>query len=238
MLRMGGEISASSSSATPAPTSTGSKASTANTPNNTTPKSTPTLTSQNGRPLVCGPDELELPYPVLLKGDVCKGFGRGSKELGIPTANLPSEVAESAGKALDTGIYYGFASVGNGLEVWPMVMSFGWNPYYKNERRSAVRCSGERSKDDEEESYTKPWKLGGAHPACLCKRLLRPGAAGDCRRLHPGGKGLPLARCADWRYPDGYSGGTDLVDAACVPGVEERRLFTGCLNDVALFAIS
>jgi hypothetical protein len=28
--------------------------------------------------------------------------------------------------------------VGSSSQVWPMVMSFGWNPFYKNERRSAV----------------------------------------------------------------------------------------------------
>ncbi|KAJ3117597.1 riboflavin kinase [Phlyctochytrium bullatum] len=89
------------------------------------------------RPLVVGPEALEAPYPVNLKGEVSKGFGRGSKELGIPTANLPEPVAEDAGKVLETGIYYGWASVGSSANVWPMVMSFGWNPYYKNEKRSA-----------------------------------------------------------------------------------------------------
>lgn len=53
-------------------------------------------------------------------------------------ANLPEEVAEEAGKLIDAGIYYGWASVGFCKDVHPMVMSFGWNPYYKNERRSAV----------------------------------------------------------------------------------------------------
>jgi len=37
------------------------------------------------RPLVVGPDKPEAPFPVYLKGKVIKGFGRGSKELGIPT---------------------------------------------------------------------------------------------------------------------------------------------------------
>lgn len=26
--------------------------------------------------------------PIFLKGNVCKGYGRGSKELGIPTGKL------------------------------------------------------------------------------------------------------------------------------------------------------
>ncbi|KAJ3159881.1 riboflavin kinase, partial [Irineochytrium annulatum] len=74
------------------------------------------------------------------------GFGRGSKELGIPTANLPEEAAQLASRVLKSGIYYGWASLPSlareGQEAtedrcWPMVMSFGWNPYYKNERRTA-----------------------------------------------------------------------------------------------------
>ncbi|KAJ3036715.1 hypothetical protein HDV00_002427 [Rhizophlyctis rosea] len=106
---------------------------------------------------VAGGEELEKPYPVCLKGVVSKGFGRGSRELGIPTggfsrlllggfgdsgladwANLPEEVAESAGDILQTGIYYGWASVGKNQDgINPMVMSYGWNPYYQNEKRSA-----------------------------------------------------------------------------------------------------
>ncbi|KAI8815178.1 hypothetical protein BJ742DRAFT_670958 [Cladochytrium replicatum] len=86
---------------------------------------------------ICGPDAPQSPYPVYLKGEVSKGFGRGSKELGIPTANLPEAAACEAGNFMETGIYYGWASVGTSDTVWPMVMSFGWNPYYKNEKRSA-----------------------------------------------------------------------------------------------------
>ncbi|KND01450.1 riboflavin kinase [Spizellomyces punctatus DAOM BR117] len=89
------------------------------------------------RPSIAGEETPQPPFPVYLKGAVSKGFGRGSRELGIPTANLPEEVADEAGKVIDTGIYYGWASVGSCPEVHPMVMSFGWNPYYKNEKRSA-----------------------------------------------------------------------------------------------------
>ena len=37
------------------------------------------------RPLICGPDEVESPYPVYMKGPVQHGFKRGSKDLGCPT---------------------------------------------------------------------------------------------------------------------------------------------------------
>ncbi|RKO87822.1 hypothetical protein BDK51DRAFT_17188 [Blyttiomyces helicus] len=89
------------------------------------------------RPLIVGADVPDRKSLIFLKGPVAKGFGRGGKELGIPTANLPEEVAEVAGKTLETGIHYGWASVGTSPVVYPMVMSFGWNPYYKNEKRSA-----------------------------------------------------------------------------------------------------
>ncbi|KAJ3124903.1 riboflavin kinase [Nowakowskiella sp. JEL0407] len=89
------------------------------------------------RNLIIEPSVVTTPYPIMLKGKVTKGFGRGSKELGIPTANLPESVAEDAGKIMETGIYYGWASVGESDQVWEMVMSFGWNPFYKNEKRSA-----------------------------------------------------------------------------------------------------
>ncbi|KAJ8327724.1 riboflavin kinase [Batrachochytrium dendrobatidis] len=91
------------------------------------------------RPDVVGPEQPQSPYPVQLSGIVSKGFGRGGKQLGIPTANLPENVAQTAGELLETGIYYGWACVGHDASsaVLPMVMSFGWNPFYKNEKRSA-----------------------------------------------------------------------------------------------------
>jgi riboflavin kinase len=36
------------------------------------------------RESIAGPEVPIAPYPVYLKGSVSKGFGRGSKELGIP----------------------------------------------------------------------------------------------------------------------------------------------------------
>ncbi|XP_050463309.1 riboflavin kinase [Cataglyphis hispanica] len=72
--------------------------------------------------------------PYFLSGTVIKGFGRGSKALGIPTANLSESVVNSLLKDLDTGIYYGWASLHG--QVYKMVTSIGWNPYYKNEKKS------------------------------------------------------------------------------------------------------
>lgn len=52
----------------------------------------------------------------------------------------------------ESGVYYGYAQVSrakdgkatlpeNDGKVLPMVMSLGWNPFYKNERMSAVRST-------------------------------------------------------------------------------------------------
>ncbi|KAF9898030.1 riboflavin kinase, partial [Lobosporangium transversale] len=154
----------------------------------------PTATSVRAaaRPKIAGGPAPEKPFPIRMSGIVIKGFGRGSKELGIPTANLPEEAIEAQGPELETGIYYGWAQVvvrtkpssstttaaptatsdepsstpsrlstlptaaaaaiassisasssssslatDRPASVYPMVMSLGWNPFYKNEKKSA-----------------------------------------------------------------------------------------------------
>ena len=97
-----------------------------------------------------------------MSGPVIAGFGRGSKELGIPTANIPVDTSSpsSASSTPDqwlnstpSGVYFGYASLklpadhpdrnisssssSSKWEVYPMVMSIGYNPFYKNTVRSA-----------------------------------------------------------------------------------------------------
>ncbi|KAM3415471.1 Riboflavin kinase [Cercospora zeina] len=129
------------------------------------------------RPTVVGNDTgPEPPFPLKLDGKVIKGFGRGSKDLGIPTANIPlSGLSVGGNENLESGVYYGWAGISpcnatqqrppndtsnyklmssevhGGLQsilsgeiasvpargtVYPMVMSIGWNPFYKNTVRS------------------------------------------------------------------------------------------------------
>ncbi|KAK4549489.1 hypothetical protein LTR36_006486 [Oleoguttula mirabilis] len=143
-----------------------------------------------------GPDGgPEPPFPLRLDGKVIKGFGRGSSELGIPTANIPiSGLSVGGHEDVESGVYYGWAGLspskathqhppgteegrykhmtphimrtlnnaafgtaddgvadGDGDRegeekassrsqdkgaVYPMVMSIGWNPFYKNTVRS------------------------------------------------------------------------------------------------------
>ncbi|KAG8893199.1 riboflavin kinase [Tulasnella sp. 403] len=106
---------------------------------------------RQSRPEIVGPDVPEAPFPILMAGVVQRGFGRGGKDLGCPTANLPDEAVQSLPRDTKTGIYYGYARVhptveatgnpgdvaGDELETYPMVMSIGWNPFYKNEKLTA-----------------------------------------------------------------------------------------------------
>ena len=71
----------------------------------------------------------------LLSGQVVKGFGRGSKELGCPTANLSLEDCEEAVRGREAGVYYGWASV-DAQQVHGMAMNIGWSPFYGNEQKT------------------------------------------------------------------------------------------------------
>lgn len=113
------------------------------------------------RPLTAGATEgPEDPFPLRLSGPVIKGFGRGSKELQIPTANIPIDGLRVGGcETVESGVYYGYAGLNipaatsdddkssattatatatttTDGKVFPMVMSIGWNPFYKNSVRS------------------------------------------------------------------------------------------------------
>ncbi len=119
------------------------------------------------RPKIVGPEAPEPPYPITLSGLVQKGFGRGGKDLGCPTglsllllllysglirlhtANLPDESITPLSIKVEMGVYYGYAQIippqeyrgefcQEDLQVLPMVMSLGWNPFYKNKQLTAV----------------------------------------------------------------------------------------------------
>ncbi|KAI9500862.1 hypothetical protein BX070DRAFT_228982 [Coemansia spiralis] len=88
---------------------------------------TEAVAQASGRPLVAGPEEVLAPFPVVVEGSVVAGFGRGGKQLGIPTANLAEPAVEQL--ALPVGVYLGWAQVAG--------EPLGWNPFFKNEKLSA-----------------------------------------------------------------------------------------------------
>lgn len=112
------------------------------------------MSAATARPRIIYSDEgPESPYPLRMEGTVISGFGRGSKELGIPTANLPVDSDQTPWIADSTsGVYFGYASLAlpashpdrsssassdSAYQIYPMVMSIGYNPFYKNTVRSA-----------------------------------------------------------------------------------------------------
>jgi hypothetical protein len=66
-----------------------------------------------------------LSSPLVLDGTVVAGFGRGSKELGCPTANLDRNDVGVSITDVPAGVYFGWAYL-NGGSAEMMVMSIGW----------------------------------------------------------------------------------------------------------------
>ncbi|KAI1319753.1 hypothetical protein F5Y16DRAFT_94498 [Xylariaceae sp. FL0255] len=98
--------------------------------------------------ILCADSGPTAPYPLEMEGTVISGFGRGSKELGIPTANLPVDSSKTPWIAdARSGVYFGWASLAlpdshpdkssTKFQIYPMVMSIGYNPFYNNSVRSA-----------------------------------------------------------------------------------------------------
>jgi riboflavin kinase len=94
-----------------------------------------------------------LPTPESLTGAVVHGFGRGSAQLGFPTANLEidwsdAEKAPAAGRirnfvdSHDTGIYAAWAQVADGANrgVYKAAVSVGWNPHFGDLERKTIEA--------------------------------------------------------------------------------------------------
>ncbi|KAG2489296.1 hypothetical protein HYH03_012128 [Edaphochlamys debaryana] len=64
------------------------------------------------------PPGYRLRAPVMLSGTVVKGFGRGSRQMGTPTANIDTAGLQRALKDLAPGVYFGWAKV-HAPEGWP-----------------------------------------------------------------------------------------------------------------------
>ena len=82
--------------------------------------------------------------PYKISGNVIHGFGRGSKELGFPTANIDINLKNIN---LKNGVYYGKCSILPDNKIYTMVMSIGNNPHYNNEKRFEVHIISEFEND-------------------------------------------------------------------------------------------
>ena len=97
-------------------------------------------------------------------------------------ANLPDESLPPMSSVTKTGVYYGYARIYSPEqeqtplcekdgEVLPMVMSLGWNPFYKNERMTAVRLA--LLLDIHLPLMRESTTTGNSHSTRVRKRLLR-----------------------------------------------------------------
>jgi riboflavin kinase len=75
--------------------------------------------------------------PVRLTAKVVKGFGRGSKDLGCPTANMDKKDLGTALDTLENGVYAGWAMV-DGKGPFKTVASVGFNPQYTDVKEKVV----------------------------------------------------------------------------------------------------
>lgn len=73
--------------------------------------------------------------PWYIGGPVVKGFGRGSKVLEIPTANLCADDFSAILSEHTSGVYFGWAGLST-RGIYKMVMSIGWNPYFDNNEKT------------------------------------------------------------------------------------------------------
>lgn len=69
--------------------------------------------------------------PFVVSGAVQRGFGRGSRDLGTPTANLPGTLLKDVAKADRDGVYLGYGCVpGVSKTIVKMVANLGRNITY------------------------------------------------------------------------------------------------------------
>ena len=129
--------------------------------------------------------------PYKLKGEVVKGFGRGSSELGWPTANL--DPAAFKGKIDDSeeGVYIAWAQVVRGGEgsgappppVFKSLVSVGWNPAYDNTEKTVEAYVCEKFSEN----------FYGAELRLLIVGYLRPQVRACAAVLYR--RGLPRVSC-------------------------------------------
>lgn len=76
--------------------------------------------------------------PIQFEGVVIKGFGRGSTQLGCPTANISIEPYRDVLDTIDTGVYWGFGRIGDDKQSnrYVCAINIGWSPYYQNPEKT------------------------------------------------------------------------------------------------------
>jgi hypothetical protein len=120
--------------------------------------------------------------PVVLQSTVVTGFGRGSRQLGVPTANMDPLSLQQQLQQMPRGVYFGWAQL-DAPEGWPaadsavhkMVMNVGRRPTVNTGRQAAAARS----------MALRSGVVSYANAVCLSARLT------CCESLCMGGCMLP-----------------------------------------------
>lgn len=70
--------------------------------------------------------------PIYLSGQVVQGFGRGSRQLGVPTANIDPIPLQDRLNLLESGVYFGYARLEGEECAHKMVMNIGRRPTFED----------------------------------------------------------------------------------------------------------
>jgi hypothetical protein len=129
------------------------------------------------------PPGFVLPTPVALAGTVVAGFGRGSRDLAVPTANIDPAPLQDKLATLPRGVYFGWAQLdppaGSPAEdgaVHKMVMNIGARPTVNTGALSAGAGARGAEGPGRCPCNSTPQSVCG-RPSCLL--------AGACRRPPP-----------------------------------------------------
>ena len=91
-------------------------------------------TRQQSHSILMSSSEIKyLPSALLIQGPVAPGYGRGSKKLGVPTANLPHFDAEIRTASLLNGVYLGWAMLPKEGQILACVANIGKSPTFVNQ---------------------------------------------------------------------------------------------------------
>lgn len=82
--------------------------------------------------------------PLLISGKIVNGFNRGSKQLGVPTANIDMTTEnQSIAKQLVPGVYSAIGTFKDpkleflrGGKKYKCALSIGWNPVFDNSEKT------------------------------------------------------------------------------------------------------
>lgn len=84
-----------------------------------------------------GPPHVEyLSSALLLQGQVMQGYGRGSKKLGVPTANLPHFDSQLSAGKYRRGVYFGWGGIEQTGAVLPCVANIGVSPTFAGQENA------------------------------------------------------------------------------------------------------